>query len=168
MNGFLVKLFSKKVKGIIIVRDFIIFLGELGILLMSILFIVTAGAAMGEFVFNFDARLASETLFGFHAAAAMTGNNFAASFVMPPNPYRIKIDKDGENYFMFIDSTREIFNLANTAVVKIQPPRKLFLVHSTDNEINVLDAKMDEKHNWKAGVEKTGAEITTLVEQQVK
>src|SRR3989338_685829 len=102
MNGFLVKLFPKKVKGIIIVRDFIIFLAELGILLLSILFIVTAGAAMGEFVFNFDSRLASETLFGFHAAADMTGNNFEASFVMPPNPYKIKIGEDSGNNYIFI------------------------------------------------------------------
>lgn len=155
-------------KGIIIVRDFIIFIGELGILLLSILFIVTAGAAMGEFVFNFDARLASETLFGFNAAAGMTGNNFEASFVMPANPYRIKVGKDGENNFIFIDSTREIFNLAKTAQIKIQPPRKLFLINSAGNEINPIDTKMDEKHNWKIGLKKTSSEIITSVEQQVK
>lgn len=155
-------------KGIIIVRDFIIFIAELGILLLSILFIVNAGAAMGEFVFNFDSRLASETLFGFNAAAGMTGNNFEASFVMPSNPYRIKIGKDGENNFIFIDSTREIFNLANTAQIKIQPPRKLFLINSAGNEITPIDKKMDEKHNWKIVLKKTNNDITTSADQQVK
>ncbi len=152
-------------KGIIIVRDFIIFLSELGILLLSILFITTAGAAMGEFVFNFDSRLTSETLFGFHTAADMAPN-FEASFIMASNPYTLKIVKDGDNNFIFIDSTREIFNLAKTAQIKMLPPRKLFLVHSDTNEIIPMEKKMDEAHNWLVGVKKTGNKIVTLANEQ--
>jgi len=151
-------------KGIIIVRDFMIFLAELGILLLSILFIVNAGAAMGEFVFNFDSRLASETLFGFHAAADMSPN-FEASFVMPPNPYKIKIAEENGNNYVFIDSTREIFRLADKATVKMQPPRKIFLIHYPDNKIIPVDTKMDEKRNWLLGVKKINKDITTSVSQ---
>ncbi|MBI2085156.1 MAG: hypothetical protein HYT71_01435 [Candidatus Aenigmarchaeota archaeon] len=155
-------------KGIIIVRDFIIFLSELGILLLSILFITTAGAAMGEFVFNFDSRLASETLFGFHTAADMAPS-YEASFIMASNPYTMKISKDGNDNFIFINSTRELFNLAHTAQVKILPPRKLFLVNSGPNEIILIEKKMDEKHNWLIGVKKTDGKTVTLVnEQEVK
>ncbi len=152
-------------KGIIIVRDFMIFLAELGILLLSILFIVTAGAAMGEFVFNFDSRLASETLFGFHAAADMTGNNFDASFVMPSNPYKIKIGEDNGNHYIFIDSARELFRLEKVAAIEVQPPRKLFMVHYTSNVIIPIDTKMDEKHSWLVAVKKVNNGITTSVSQ---
>ncbi|MBI3413675.1 MAG: hypothetical protein HY051_06400 [Candidatus Aenigmarchaeota archaeon] len=148
-------------KGIIITRDFMIFLGELGILLLSILFIVNAGAAMGEFVFNFDSRLASETLFGFHAAADMAPK-FEASFVMPPNPYKIKIAEENGNNYVLIESTREIFRLADKATVKTQPARKLFLIHYPGNKIIPTDVKMDEKRNWLIEVKKINTDISTI------
>ena len=154
-------------KGIIIVRDFMIFLSELAVLLLSMYFIITAGASMGDLVFNFDSRLASETIFGFEAVADMAGNNFEASFTMPPNPYKINIGKDGASNFVLMDSTREKFHVDEGPTVKLQKQQKLYLISTTGNSVKTLNGeiaapaggKMSESTGWLVTVKKTGNEV---------
>ncbi|MBI4176843.1 MAG: hypothetical protein HY516_00590 [Candidatus Aenigmarchaeota archaeon] len=154
-------------KGIIIVRDFMVFLSELAVLLLSLYFIITAGASMGDLVFSFDSRLAAETVFGLAAAADMAPG-FEASFMMQPNPYKISIDKDGNSNFISMDSTREKFRVQEGATVKIQPKQKLYLITASGNSVKPLDSeaaapaggKMSESTSWLITVKKTGKETS--------
>lgn len=160
-------------KGQIIVRDFMVFLSELAILLLSVYFILTAGAEMGEFVFNFDSRLASETIFGFEVAAEMSGGDFEASFTIPPNPYSLTIGDDDGNYFVFIESSRELFRAPGATTISFQDPKKLFFIHTEGNNIIPLDGKIDapvggkmsERDNWKVSVKKIDNDIGFSVDQ---
>ncbi|MFH0890211.1 MAG: hypothetical protein V1836_03680 [Candidatus Aenigmatarchaeota archaeon] len=155
-------------KGIVIVRDFLIFIAELAVLLFSLVFITQAGSQMGDFVFNFDSRVASETIFGFEAAADMSGGNFEAGFTMPANPYKLSIGTDNGNYFVLIDSSRETFHAPGGVTIKFQKPRKLFLIHTIGNNLAVLDGeiaapaggKMSESQNWRVDVKRVNNDIS--------
>lgn len=155
-------------KGVVIVRDFLIFIAELAILLFSLLFITTAGAQMGDFVFNFDSRVAAETIFGFQTAAEMSGGDFNAGFVMSENPYKLYIGKDSENYYVMIDSTRKTYHSPGGVTVNIQGPRKIYLIHESDVNLATLDGdvaapaggKMSESQNWRVDVKRVNNDIS--------
>ncbi len=159
------------VKGIVIVRDFMIFLAELGVLLLSMLFLLTAGASMADRVFNFDSRLAAETIFGFEAAANMANIDFDASFTMPPNPYSISVGDDSGSHFVIIYSSREKFVSSGDSgiktTVKFQNPQKYYLIHTNGINIIPLDSetaaptggKMSESSSWRVSVKKSGSDV---------
>ncbi len=158
-------------RGIVIVRDFMIFLAELGVLLLSMLFLLTAGASMADRVFNFDSRLAAETIFGFTAAANMAGGDFDASFTMPPNPYSISVGDDSGSHFVIVDSSREKFVSSGDSgiksTIKIQKPQKYYIIHTNGVNIIPLDGetaapsggRMGESSSWRVSVKKTGSDV---------
>ncbi len=158
-------------RGIVIVRDFMVFLAELGVLLLSMLFILTAGTSMADRVFNFDSRLAAETIFGFEAAANMVAGDFEASFTMPPNPYAISVGDDSGSSFVVVGSSREKFVSSGDSgiksTIKIQKPQKYYLIRTTGMNVVPLDSEMDapaggklsESASWRISVRKTGSDI---------
>ncbi|MFH1105952.1 MAG: hypothetical protein V1731_01945 [Candidatus Aenigmatarchaeota archaeon] len=140
-------------KGSILARDFLIYIMELAIVLFSLYFIATAGAAFGEYVFSFDERVLQDTLFSMQAAAQIAQGNFESRILVSPNPYTLKVGKDGDNYYVDVVSSLGIFR--DTKVTqKVLPVDKTYLVSLPGNNINAYEGEFSEEKDTSVWVTK--------------
>ncbi len=131
-------------RGSILARDFLIFIMELAIVMFSLYFIATAGAAFGDYVFSFDERVIQDTLFSVQSAAQISQRNFESRILVSPNPYALKVGKDGNNYYVDVVSSLRVFR--DTKVTqKVLPVIKTYLVSMEGNKINEYEADFNEK-----------------------
>lgn len=140
-------------KGSILTRDFLIFIMELAIVMFSLYFIATAGAAFGDYVFSFDERVIQDTLFSVQAAAQISQRNFESRILVSPNPYALKVGRDGSNYYADVVSSLRVFR--DTKVTqKVLPVGKTYLVSMEGNKINEYSSDFDEKKDTSVWVSK--------------